>query len=66
MSGTSMAAPHVAGVAALVLQRSPRATPAQVHAAITDRTSRGAVSGGRGGLLGLGAAERADLLYAAL
>ncbi|HVE98883.1 MAG TPA: S8 family peptidase [Mycobacteriales bacterium] len=66
MSGTSMAAPHVAGVAALVLQRSPRATPAQVHAAVTKRSTRDAVAGGRGGLLGLGAAEPADLLYAAL
>ncbi len=38
-SGTSMAAPHVAGAAALVLGRTPGATPAEVAAAIRRRAT---------------------------
>ncbi|HYO62718.1 MAG TPA: S8 family serine peptidase [Pyrinomonadaceae bacterium] len=45
ISGTSMASPHVAGVAALYLQANPGAAPATVHAAIVNNASVGKISG---------------------
>lgn len=44
ISGTSMASPHVAGVAALLLQSSPGATPAQVADAIKASATAGKVT----------------------
>jgi subtilisin family serine protease len=43
-SGTSMASPHVAGVAALYLQRRPTASPAQVAQAIFGGATVGALT----------------------
>lgn len=39
-SGTSMASPHVAGAAALVIAANPEFTPAQVKAALLDQAER--------------------------
>ena len=41
--GTSMAAPHVAGVAAIYLQHHPKATVAQVHDWIVQNGTKGAL-----------------------
>jgi uncharacterized protein YkwD len=43
LSGTSMAAPHAAGVAALVLERTPGSPPADVAAAVTRSAVQGVV-----------------------
>lgn len=40
MSGTSMASPHAAGVAALYLQTNAAATPEEVSGALTDNASK--------------------------
>ncbi|MEV0650138.1 S8 family serine peptidase [Phytomonospora sp. NPDC050363] len=44
MSGTSMAAPHVAGAAALYLGANPSATPAQVRNALVDNGTKNKVT----------------------
>ncbi len=44
INGTSMAAPHVAGAAALVLSRNPSYTPAQVSSSLTSNATTGVVT----------------------
>ncbi|MBI4850399.1 MAG: S8 family peptidase [Acidobacteria bacterium] len=46
ISGTSMAAPHVAGVVALYLNNNPRATPRQVEEALINSGSRKVINPG--------------------
>jgi len=53
-SGTSMAAPHTAGVAALFLEQSPAANAALVDATLRDWTTKRVVGKGN---------DRSDLLY---
>ncbi|WP_033345965.1 S8 family peptidase [Catenuloplanes japonicus] len=45
MSGTSMASPHTAGAAALVLAANPQATPQQVRDALVAQSTTGRVTG---------------------
>jgi subtilisin family serine protease len=43
-SGTSMASPHVAGVAALCLERGPGSPPDRAHACVVDRATPDAIA----------------------
>ncbi|BAJ02102.1 S8 family peptidase [Shewanella violacea] len=49
ISGTSMAAPHVAGVAALYLDQTPTLTPSEVDALLSSRATTGKVTDAKSG-----------------
>jgi subtilisin family serine protease len=62
LSGTSMASPHVAGVAARFLETHPFATPAAVWAAIHNANNV-ATTAGWGGVVNPGAGSPNELLH---
>ena len=45
MSGTSMASPHTAGAVALLLEKSPSASPATIASQLINNATRGAITG---------------------
>ncbi|MFF2345590.1 S8 family peptidase [Pseudarthrobacter sp. NPDC058119] len=49
MSGTSMASPHTAGAAAVLLSQNPALTPAEVAAALVSNSTPGVVTGATAG-----------------
>jgi serine protease len=59
ISGTSMASPHVAGVAALYLESSPSATPSDVATGITSTATPNKVTSA-------GSGSPTSLLYSLL
>jgi subtilisin family serine protease len=63
MSGTSMAAPHVTGVAALYLQKYPAATKTAVRNAIIAQATNGTVRESDGGIM---RTSPSSLLYAGI
>lgn len=63
MSGTSMAAPHVAGVAALYLEKHTSASPAAVWNAILYAANISGTTGGWGGIADVGTGSPNVLLH---
>ncbi len=63
ISGTSMASPHVAGVAALHLQGAPSATPKAVRDAVFAKATKGKVTNAGGGGLFGGSTPNNHLLF---